>query len=439
MYEGWLIFEGFISFLEMLTSCFFASGIFRKKLGQKRDIAILFFFGFCGTILLTLREVGILPIPDYIPALVIFALYAIFVCHSKWWSAVVWALINYLLIGLVTLSVSAMVSIVLNVPLEILLMRTDGRVICSVLVRIMQLLVVQILLRIMNRTQEPTLGQQRQMSSIVVSVLSILALMMLWNSGEYLTEENISYFNIFICLLIMLTNFILFFLNEILSREKSLNQELKAQNQIVSMQIRNQNEVNEMYHNMRAMKHDMNNHLHAISGYIQLGDYEKAEDYIQKIVGEVSAVEALQSGNSAIDALIGSKTVLAKKSKIRVDIEMSVPADLNISAEHLIVVLGNLYDNAIDANLKIEDVEKRYINIQILFRSDNLIICFENAAEGEDRDNKYHWATTKKANFEHGFGIKNMDRIVQLYDGYCQREQKDNVFICRIRIPNEKK
>lgn len=439
MYEGWLIFEGFISFLEMLTSCFFASGIFRKKLGQKRDIAILFFFGFCGTILLTLREVGILPIPDYIPALVIFALYAIFVCHSKWWSAVVWALINYLLIGLVTLSVSAMVSIVLNVPLEILLMRTDGRVICSVLVRIMQLLVVQILLRIMNRTQEPTLGQQRQMSSIVVSVLSILALMMLWNSGEYLTEENISYFNIFICLLIMLTNFILFFLNEILSREKSLNQELKAQNQIVSMQIRNQNEVNEMYHNMRAMKHDMNNHLHAISGYIQLGDYEKAEDYIQKIVGEVSAMEALQSGNSAIDALIGSKTILAKNNGIRVDADISVPVELNISTEHLIIVLGNLYDNAIDANLKIEEEEKRYINIQILFKNDSLLLYFENAAIGEDRGNRFHWPTTKKETFEHGFGIKNIDRIVQLYDGYCQREQKDNVFICRIRIPNEKK
>ena len=96
MYERWLVFESFISFLEMLTSCFFASGIFRKNLGQKKDVAVLFLFAFCGTVLLTLRELGILPIPDYIPALVIFSLYAILICQSKWMTAFFWALINYL-------------------------------------------------------------------------------------------------------------------------------------------------------------------------------------------------------------------------------------------------------------------------------------------------------------------------------------------------------
>ncbi|MBD5510084.1 MAG: ATP-binding protein, partial [Lachnospiraceae bacterium] len=39
--------------------------------------------------------------------------------------------------------------------------------------------------------------------------------------------------------------------------------------------------------------------------------------------------------------------------------------------------------------------------------------------------------------FMHGFGIQNIDRIVQMYGGYCERELKNHVFRCRIRIPGK--
>ena len=218
---------------------------------------------------------------------------------------------------------------------------------------------------------------------------------------------------------------------------KSDNKSLQEENQVVRQQIRNQKEINEMYNSMRGMKHDLNNHLHVILGYMQVEEYQKAKEYVENIVGDISRVEAYQCGNPAIDALIGSKSALAKKNDIRLDIDISVPPELQISAEHLSIVLGNLYDNAIDANLKIADKSMRYITIQILLRGNDLLLCFENAAIGEDRSDKFHWTTTKKAAFEHGFGLKNIDRIVHMYKGYCFRELKNNVFVCRIRIPNE--
>ena len=358
MREEWIVFESFISFLEMLTSCFLATRIFRKEIKGKKDILIFILFAISGAALLTLREIGILPIPDYIPALVIFGLYAIFICHGKLWSAVLWSLLNYLLIGIVALSVSAWVSIMSDTSLSIVDMYADRKIISRVLTRIGQLLVVEIISHILKRRQKTLFTHKKEMSLIGVSILSILALMLLWNTGDYLTKENVSYFNILVCLLILLLNFILLFLKDILSREQFQNQELKAQNRIINMQIRNQNEVNEMYHSMRALRHDMNNHFHTILGYMQLGEYKKAEEYLHRIAGEVDNVETYQSGNSAIDALIGSKTTLAKKNEIPVTIEMSVPSDLKISMEHLTVVIGSLYDNAIDANMRIANVKE---------------------------------------------------------------------------------
>lgn len=43
MYEGWIIFEGFISFLEMLTSCFFCIRNFSKKFRAQKGCGSSFF------------------------------------------------------------------------------------------------------------------------------------------------------------------------------------------------------------------------------------------------------------------------------------------------------------------------------------------------------------------------------------------------------------
>lgn len=423
----------------MLTSCFLTTGIFQKEINGKKQIAVFLIFAACGSALLNLRLHGFTSVPDWVPSVVIVTLYVLFVCHGKIFTAVLWALLNYLMIGIVSLSMFSILSLVMNTPLEQLNQSTEKQIIVQVTVRIGQLFVAEVILRIMRKIKKPFVMQQRDMSLMGISVLSIIALMFLWNTGDYLTAENIPYFTISICILILVLNFVLLFLKEILSREKHNNKELQEQNRIISMQIRNQNEISEMYSNLRSLKHDMNNHLHTISGYIQTEDYEKAEIYIQKIAGEISMFEVYQSGNQEIDALIGSKNTLAKKNGIQLDIDIAVPATLQISAEHLSIVLGNLYDNAIDANMKIEEKEKRYIKIQILMHGADLFLSFENPAIDEDRVGKIHWPTTKNSTFEHGFGLKNIDRIVRLYDGYCFRELKNNVFVCRIRIPNEKR
>lgn len=439
MNEKWIIFESIISWLEMLTSCFFAAQLFRKEWKGKKDILWLLLFATCGAALLTLRELGILPISDYVPAIVIFGLYAIFICKAKIWTAALWAALNYLLIGIVTITINSVISMMLNIPISELWTRIDGRILVCSLIRLGQLILSQIIINIMKRVQRPDNVEPKRISLLVVAVASIASLMILWNVEFYLTEELILIFNISICLLVLVMNFIFLLFREILSKEKYDNKELKEQNRIISMQMRNQNEVNEMYNSIRALKHDMNHHLSTMVNLVKKSEYEKLEEYIESVIGEVAEIEAYQSGNSTIDAVIGSKTALAKKEGIHIELEMAVSDELCIPAEHLTVVLGNLYDNAIDANLKIEDPAKRYIIIKIFLKGDNLIIHFENAAEGEDTANKSLWLSTKKSSFGHGFGIKNIDRIVRLYDGYCYRELKNNIFTCQIRIPNERK
>lgn len=431
----WIVFEIIIDFLEMLTSCFLAAGLFRKENEKQKNGVMLFFFVVSGTALLVLRAYGFLPVPDFVPALLIFLLYAWLICKTRIWSAALWALLNYLLMGICTIISTSMFSILFGISMEELRAKTAGWVMICVLCRLLQLLYSELLLSVMRKFRRPGIIYKREISLITISAVSIAVLMLLWNFEIKLSEDFVLYINIFICLLVLFLNFGVLVFKVILSREKFNNEELKEHNRLISMQLRSQSEVAEMYNSIRSLKHDMNNHLHTIQGYMQMKEYEKAEEYIQNITGEISAMELCQSGNQTIDALIGSKTALARKQGIHVTIDVSVPTKLKMDSKDMVILLGNLYDNAIDANLKIEEYDKRYINIQMLYRDGNLIISFKNAAYEKDKSSRDIWLTTKREHFIHGFGIKNIDRIIKQYDGYCQRELKNNVFLCQIRIP----
>ena len=86
--------------------------------------------------------------------------------------------------------------------------------------------------------------------------------------------------------------------------------------------------------------------------------------------------------------------------------------------------------------LKIEDVSKRYIWIEITYREGNLLIHFSNAAKEDAKRIGGIWQTTKAQAAVHGFGLKSINRVVSQYQGYCRRELKNNVFTCLIRMPD---
>lgn len=429
-----IIFDSIISFFEMMISLYFAAGIFGNKIKGKRVIPAFILFSVFGAALLTFREYVFMLLPDFVPAVLIFTLYAIVICRARWYAAVSWALINYLFIGIITTSVDYN-----NILRKYLDLSVESEetfyILSSILVRIGQLLLSEIILCVWKRFPKSSVVHRGSRKIMIVSIISII---LLWTlvGKESDPNEEVLYSNSLICLLVLAVNLAFLLFDEVIARERHVEEELRTQNQLIALQMRSQDEVNNMYQSILSLKHDMNNHLHTVSGYMQVGDYERAQEYVKEIAGEVSRIKSFHSGNAVVDALIGSKTALAEMNGIRVNVDMAVPSELKIADGDLTAMIGNLYDNAIDANLKFTDVHKRFIHIKILFDSGNLLLMFENAAlEEEWSGSRDVWVTTKEDSSMHGFGIKNIDRIVQMYGGYCERELKDHVFRCRIRMP----
>lgn len=435
-----MICEVIFSFLEMLISLYFADGLFRKKRMENKTIPVWILFSSFGAVFLVLKVYVLTWLPDFAPAVLIFTLYVAIVCRTKWYFAIPWALANYLFIGIISVSIVYVWTLCLSAAMERERSAELIWVLGCILTRIGQFLLSEIILCVWKKFPVSSVVHRGNWKVMIISSISIVLVGILYGREASLTNlnEETLYQDSLICLLVLAVNLAFLLFDAIIAREKYVEEELKTQNQLVMMRVRNQDEVNNMYRSILSLKHDINNHLHTIAGYMQVGEYKKAQEYVGEIAGEVSKIKSFHSGNTVVDSLIGSKTALAEMNGITVNVDMTVPPALQIADTDLTVMIGNLYDNAIEANLKIPDEGKRFINIKILFDGGNLLFLFENAAPEEERSGQRGvWRTSKKDSSMHGIGLQNIDRIVQMYGGYLEREQKEQVFCCRIRMPGK--
>ena len=429
------LFEYMIDFVEVLISFYFVTRFYGKKVSEKGRVLLL--SSLAGGTCMFLREVGAAVIPDFAVPVGALFLYAWRSCHANVGFAAFLAVLNYFLLGVVNVFIPSLMQIFFGVDNQPGVMEHENRVLILVIVHLAQLLIFELILKLKKHIfGDDSGGRQVNAGGLLVPFFSILVLGFLQRVENHRTLESIYYINLFGSILILIGNFVFFFFQTVLGREREEKAALREYNRLTEMQMRNQRDMGEIYENMCMLRHDISSHLSVVFGYIELEQYEKARDYIEQLRREMDSMESVHTGNVTLDALLGSKGVLARKNGIRVEMEAAVPPDLQIEETHLAAMLGNLYDNALDANLKIEDISKRYIRIEITYREGNLLIHFSNAAKEDAKRIGDTWRTTKAQAANHGFGLKSIDRVVGQYQGFCRRDLKNNVFTCQIRMPD---
>lgn len=427
-------FEYVIDFIEVLISCYFVTRFYEKQISECGKALLL--FSLVGATGMFLREMGVIPLPDFVVPVVVLFLFSWIICHGRVPSAAFLSVLNYFLLGVVNLFVVSLLGSIFGMT-YLAVIENENRVLLLVSIHLMQVIVFGVVFKFQKYFWGgPSQVWQIDIKTLFVPFISIFILAFFFRAEYHWTSETMYIINLFISLTLLIGNFVFFFFKTVLAQEREEKAALREHNRLSEMQLRNQHDMRELYDSMRMLRHDISSHLSIIFGYIELEEYHKARDYIAQLRKEMDSVEPVHTGNVTLDALLGSKGVLARDNGIRVDVEAAVPSELQIEETHLAVMIGNLYDNAIDASLKIEDIAKRYIRIEIVYKERNLMIHFSNAAKQDAKRIGDVWHTTKAQVSEHGFGIKSIDRVVSQYNGFCKRELKDNIFTCRIRIPD---
>ena len=242
-------------------------------------------------------------------------------------------------------------------------------------------------------------------SGIILSNVQTYALMKLLEGTNY----NLMINNIIICTIIILIN-IYCFKNRIIINKKT--------GDIKALQEENKNllEVND---NIRCFKHDFNNIIQAIDGYIYLDDMKSLAVYFKSLLKEcnhVNTVDRLNAkivDNPAIYGVLLDKYKIAENKNIKMNVD--ILTSLKELGERSYVIsrmLGILIDNALEASC---ECEKKVVNIQILkdLKKKRINIIVENTYINKNVDTNRIFEknySTKKGNS--GLGLWKIQDIL---------------------------
>lgn len=193
-------------------------------------------------------------------------------------------------------------------------------------------------------------------------------------------------------------------------------------------------EVENMYRQIRGWRHDYRNHIQVLKAHAAAGDMEAVKNYLDLLETDLNTVDTvIKTGNPMADAILNSKISLARARGITVQADAHIPVQLSMSELDLCVIIGNLFDNAIEASLPLPE-KQRIIRVYMDMKGTQLYISFTNftAFKKQPKQNG-RFLTTKGEG--HGFGLVRIDQIVERLDGYLSRNSEDGAFTTEILIP----
>lgn len=181
---------------------------------------------------------------------------------------------------------------------------------------------------------------------------------------------------------------------------------------------------------VRSVYHDMKNHLLVLQR--QINSPETAE-MVEKLQSQVAMYEDYEhTGNDILDIILKEKSETAREKHIA----LSVTADLNgvdfIEPLDVSTIFGNGLDNAIEASEKLPE-EQRAILVKAGRVQNFFFVLIENSCLQNREYTKQR--TTKSDDFLHGFGISNMRKAAEKYDGQLTIKCENEKFTLKILIP----
>lgn len=244
----------------------------------------------------------------------------------------------------------------------------------------------------------------------------------------------------------LIINFLMLYLYNMLLRSITQKYEAELLQQQVQIYSHQLEVITQSEEKVKALRHDMKHHMNEIKLLANKYNIIEIQNYIDNMEAFIqNQNEIVASGNIEIDSVLNYMLRRAREELKTVTSKIVLPESLKHYFD-INILIGNLLENAIEAA---KQTEEQYLCISIILRKGVLKIRVENSFPGVDKldmkleDDKVIWKTTKKEKGQHGIGLKNVRKIVELYDGKMETKVDNNIFCVNLilyimKIENEK-
>ena len=162
----------------------------------------------------------------------------------------------------------------------------------------------------------------------------------------------------------------------------------------------------------------------------------EAKRYFDSIRQLEQAIPFYKTGNTAVDALLMTKTLRLQQKGIVLHYEPYPLNKLPIEESSFCSILGNLMDNAAEAVGRMQDqTAAKEIRLSFIRNKDMLLITCENPMDPSTlRKNGDLFATSKPGNL-HGFGLYSIADIARKAQGNFKFEPRGTSFYAEVGLP----
>lgn len=213
------------------------------------------------------------------------------------------------------------------------------------------------------------------------------------------------------------------FLREQEQKDKMQISQLKRQFDYYQEKHRDEEKV-------RAVYHDMKNHLLVLQAKLELPE---TAAMIEKLQSQVAMYEDyVHTGNDILDIILKEKSELAREKKIVLSVTANLQGMEFIEPLDISTIFGNGLDNAMEASEKLP-AEQRAILVKAGRVHNFFFVLVENNCLPENGLPKSR--TAGQDDFLHGFGISNMKKAAGKYGGQLTTRCENGRFTLKILIP----
>lgn len=214
-----------------------------------------------------------------------------------------------------------------------------------------------------------------------------------------------------VMIIILFVTLLIFQISATNKRNADLVQK-QYQEQIVLAELQHAKETAD---GIRAWKHDYKNHLLALKGLAVRHQDSQIAQYMQSVQDNLpDYLNDVNTGVASIDAIVSGKIRYARSQHIDLKHSLMVNDKMPLSDLQLTTILGNLFDNAIEACTRMllqDPMAQPSIMLSMKPFRAALQIIVKNTSTGEYSTAKDHTLQTSKADTsQHGFGLLNVQK-----------------------------
>lgn len=311
---------------------------------------------------------------------------------------------------------------------------TVYHVLTMIISKILLALIMLILSKFLNKTIH-NIVYGNWLIIILPNLLNLIFTIMIGNRIYYTkySEHVETALLLFVILMILISTLCFIITSEYYAQMK----EIEHKNKINMSQIKLQYEYfcnkqdNDL--KLRELYHDMKNHLLILEDDLE---NEQKQNYIKGLLKEVKIYESyLDTGNDFLNCIINEKYKQAASKGIEFDAQIDFSDISFMSPMDICTIFSNAIDNAIEACEKITNQSERAMSIKARRIKNFLTIAFENSSTEDFLIENDEILTTKQDKQYHGFGLNNIRKVVEKYDGECKIKRDVEQFILYLIIP----